>query len=91
MMAPLFPWAKGCRLGIGEEGISDRVMSVYTVFVATTFNLVVTVRVAGQFTEGTGVANREHIDTKPILEGTTEFLIMKVEAREGTILGQSPA
>ena len=55
-------------------------MLVYTVFVTVTFNLVVTVRVAGRFSEGTWVANREHIDTKPILEALTEFLIMEVEA-----------
>ena len=55
-------------------------MSVYTVFVATTFNLMVTVRLTGRFTEGTWVTNREHIDTKPILEATTELLIMEVEA-----------
>ena len=40
----------------------------------------VTVRVAGQFTEGTWVTNRQQFDTKPILEGTTELLIMEVEA-----------
>ena len=49
------------------------------VFVAAIFNLLVTVRVAGRFTERTWVANREHIDTKPILEAKIEFLIIEVE------------
>ena len=50
------------------------------VFVAATFNLMVTVRVTEQFTEGAWVTNREHFDTKPILEAMTELLIMEVEA-----------
>ena len=39
---------------------------MYTVFVVK-FNQMVTVRLTGQFTEGTWVTNRERFDTKPIL------------------------
>ena len=52
---------------------------VYTVFIATTFNLMVIVRVTGQFTEGTWVTNREHFDTEPVLEAPMKLLIMEVE------------
>ena len=78
MMAPCSS-GKELQTGQRRRGHSDRVMSVYTVFVAATFNLMVTVRVTGQFT-GAWVTNREHFDTKPKLEATTELLIMEVEA-----------
>ena len=63
------------------------------VFVAAIFNLLVTVRVSGRFTERTWVANREHIDTKPILEAKTEFLIIEVETlgKGRDHIEQSPA
>ena len=64
-----FSWAKSCRLGYGEKGISDRVILVYMVFVAATLNLTVTVK--GH--------NREHFDTEPALEILMKLLIMEVE------------
>ena len=42
----------------------DRVMSMYMVFVATTFNLMADVRVTVQITEGIWVTIREQFDTK---------------------------
>ena len=62
-------------------------------FVATTFNLMVTVRVAGWFTEGTWVTNREHFDTNPIWRQRQKIWSWRwrrPKAREGTTLSQSP-
>ena len=77
MMAPL-------SLGKGLQ--NDRVMLVYTIFVAATFNLMVIVRVAVRFTEETWVIIRKHFENKPILETMMELLIM-----EGSTSSQSPA
>ena len=51
------------------------------ILVASTFNMMITVRVAGILAEATSISLREHPNTEPVLKAESEFSVMEMKAQ----------